>query len=243
MEYTRQLILVPILHTQADMGSMAQGMEAAYIEQFGRRHWEEYLSLVNDFWSLVRKGLAESGLDWKQVDLYQDGLPVCGKEKEIVAKAAVMGSQNHQLLLDLMKEGATLMGTEDTALLLEEYRSIQAALAAREAAAAQKDARTGRGPDVETRGLRGQGPTAPNGKSRGEVNPMAASASRPTSSSPRPSQEGSEDRLKKRDAFIGGRIGQTLRPPRTGVLFIGMMHHVEQHLPTDVVWTRLAGRG
>jgi hypothetical protein len=50
--------------------------------------------------------------------------------------------------------------------------------------------------------------------------------------------------LPKRDAYIARRIGQTLQPGRTGVLFIGMMHHVESYLPADIVVRRLdAGDG
>lgn len=63
--------------------------------------------------------------------LYQDGLPQCGRETEIVTELAAAGSPNHGLLLALMKRGATLMGTEDPDLLLEEYRLVQRVLAAK----------------------------------------------------------------------------------------------------------------
>jgi hypothetical protein len=79
------------------MGSMAEGLAAAIIERFGRRHWDEYLALLDGFWQTVRAELEGLGLDYQQVDLYQDGLPVCGKELEIVEKAATAGSENHQL--------------------------------------------------------------------------------------------------------------------------------------------------
>jgi len=45
--------------------------------------------------------------------------------------------------------------------------------------------------------------------------------------------------LNTRDAYIGGRIGQTLLPQRTGVLLVGMMHDVESHLPADIIVRRL----
>jgi len=128
MEDVRQLIHVPILHAPADMGSLAEDLAAAYIERFGRRHWDEYLVLIENFWPTVRTNLEQLGLDYQRVDLYQDGLPVCGREREIVEKAAAAGSENHQLLLELTARGATLLGTEDPRLLLEEYRNVQAAL-------------------------------------------------------------------------------------------------------------------
>ena len=45
--------------------------------------------------------------------------------------------------------------------------------------------------------------------------------------------------LSKRDAYIGRRIGHSLQPGRTGLLFLGMMHNVESFLPEDMVVRRL----
>ena len=192
------------------MGSMATVLAAAIIERFGRRHWDEYLALLDGFWKTVRAELDDLALDYEQVDLYQDGLPVCGKELEIVGKAAAAGSENHQLLVLLAGRGATLMGTEDPRLLLEEYRDVEMAL---------KD---GRGPDgVPKRKTSHLG--SPDRSPVGRQMPPA-----------RPAQ-----RLSRRDAWIGRRIDVSLRPGRTGILFLGMMHHVEEYLPADIVVTRL----
>jgi hypothetical protein len=125
----RRLIHVPILHCPADMGSLREGLEAVYVEQFGRRRWQEHLALIDKFWRSVRTGLDELDLDYRRVDLYQDGLPVCGKELEIVRETAARGSENYQLLMDLISRGATLIGTEEVKLLLEEYRSLKEGLA------------------------------------------------------------------------------------------------------------------
>lgn len=194
-EYTRRLIHVPIIHSPADMGSMAEGLEAVHIEQFGRRHWDEYLTLIETFWQVVRESLEAQRLDYGRVDLYQDGLPVCGKELEIVREGAAKGSENHQLLLELIARGATLMGTEDPKLLLEEYRDVQTTLAGKS--------------------LR-EGPTL-------RIDPATRN----------------REVLRKRDAYVGRRIRETLRPGRTGILFLGLMHDVELHLSKDIVVTRL----
>ena len=171
-DYARRLVHVPILHSPADMGSMGEGMASAIIDRFGRRRWDEYLALLDGFWQTVRTGLEELGLDYRQVDLYQDGLPVCGKELDLVKRAAAAGSENHQLLLDLVARGATLMGTEDPKLLLDEYRDVKVAL---------KD------------GIGGTfSPRQPAGVSR------------------------HKETLSKRDAYIGRRIGESLRPGRMG---------------------------
>ncbi|MCY2930671.1 MAG: hypothetical protein NTV86_14470 [Planctomycetota bacterium] len=171
---------------------MAESLEAAYVERFGRRRWQEYLTLLGGFWPAIRRELDRLRLDYTQVDLYQDGLPVCGRERQIVEKAAAMGSENHKLLLELMGRGATLMGTEGPDLLLAEYRHVQEALA-REAGGAEDGEQARR----------------------------------------------NADSLARRDAWIGRRIGETLRPGRTGMLFLGMMHNVETHLPTDLVSIRV----
>ena len=178
---------------------MAEGLAAAIINRFGRRHWEEYLALLDGFWQAVRAEIEGLGLGYQQVDLYQDGLPVCGKELELVKKAAAAGSENHQLLLDLVARGANLIGTEDPKLLLDEYRGVKTAL---------------------------------------EDRPRPAC-------SPGQSSETSRYRqtLTKRDAYIGRLIGESLRPGRTGILLLGMMHNVEPFLPTDIVVTRLVPRG
>jgi hypothetical protein len=69
-------------------------------------------------------------LDYARVRLYQDGLPTCGHEEQIVRDLARAGSQNHGLLADLMEKGARVTGTESPALLLEEYNLAREALQA-----------------------------------------------------------------------------------------------------------------
>ena len=44
-EYTRRLILVPIIHSPADMGSMGTELAEACIDRLGRRNWEDYLEI------------------------------------------------------------------------------------------------------------------------------------------------------------------------------------------------------
>ena len=61
--------------------------------------------------------------------IYQDGLPICGFEERIVRELAKAGSSNHQLILRLLDQGAVLMGTEDSQLLMEEYEMQKQRLA------------------------------------------------------------------------------------------------------------------
>ena len=55
---------------------------------------------------------------------------MCGHETQIVKELAHAGSQNHQILVDLMEKGAQITGTESPDLLLQEYELAQKALVA-----------------------------------------------------------------------------------------------------------------
>lgn len=79
-------------------------------------------------WPGIRKMVAELELPYRSVHLYQDALPCCEKEYEIVRQIAVRGSSNHEFLLTLVDDGARLVGTEDPGLLLHEYQLLQDAL-------------------------------------------------------------------------------------------------------------------
>jgi hypothetical protein len=84
-------------------------------------------------WQTIREEIEKLDLDYGKVRLYQDGLPICGHEEEIVRHVAQAGSLNHQILLDLMAKGARLMGTEAPELLLEEYNIARQTLRAPDA--------------------------------------------------------------------------------------------------------------
>jgi hypothetical protein len=118
----RTLILIPIIHTKQDMGSLLGQIKQQYVARHGHAKWREHLKSIDDIWSGIRQMIAALELPYKEVRLYQDGLPVCGKEVDIVKDVAAQGSKNHQLLLDLMAQGASLRGTEDAGLLLQEYQ-------------------------------------------------------------------------------------------------------------------------
>ena len=120
-EIVRRLIVVPIVHTSADLGSLAEAVRAHHERQGGLSAWERREQTVEQLWRAIPRKIDALGLDYGLVLLYQDGLPVCDHELEIVRELAAAGSLNHQLLLELIGRGATLMGTEDPQLLIREY--------------------------------------------------------------------------------------------------------------------------
>ena len=121
----RELIYVPIIHTQVDMGAMSDSVKKEYSVRYGRGKWQQHITAINSMWDGLRLKIFGLNLPYKKVRIYQDGLPVCGKELEIVRETAGKGSLNHKIVLDLVMKGAKLEGTEDPALLLQEYHNFK----------------------------------------------------------------------------------------------------------------------
>ncbi len=186
----RPLIYIPVVHSETDLGSVGGEVRQRFQAAFGQEAWERRFSSVEAMWDGIGHKLLGLPLAWAEVRLYQDGLPECGREADIVRDLARQGSRNHQLLLEAMGRGATLMGTESAPLLVAEYRRIQKLVEA---------ARQGAGDEVGLE-LRAEG----------------------------------ERLLKARDAFIARRIDETLRPGETGVLFMGLLHRVDELMGPDL---------
>jgi len=121
----REIIYIPIIHSEVDMGSVSEELKREYIKRYGEERWLEHTRTIEGLWERIRKEILSLPLDYNKVKLYQDGLPKCGRELEIVKKLASEGSENHKLLQDLVERGSKLIGTEDPQLLLEEYKRMK----------------------------------------------------------------------------------------------------------------------
>lgn len=186
----RRLIYIPILHTQQDMGSLGAAAKQAHIEKLGKRLWQDHVRAIDEMWSGIKKRIARLKLPYKKVYLYQDGLPVCGKEQAIIKALAKQGSPNHLIVQWLMDRGATLVGTEDPQLLIQEYNYVKQILAA-----------------------------SNNGQKKELLKQYEKAA---------------PELLKKRDLYIRERINETLPQGGTGLLFVGLLHRVDELLPPDI---------
>ena len=129
--FSRTLIYLPIVHTQDDMGALKESVARATLEKMGRAGLSRKTAAIDQIWTEIEGAIAALPLSFDRVRLYQDGLPVCGREAEIVRELAQAGSRNHQLLLRLMAQGAVLMGTESGELLVEEYQLAKQSLTAK----------------------------------------------------------------------------------------------------------------
>ncbi|MGA2001249.1 MAG: hypothetical protein ABSG52_14765 [Terriglobales bacterium] len=125
----RTLILIPIIHTEADMGALREPIQRMKAAKLGEKSLERNSEMVNRLWTQIEQTIEGLAISYERVRVYQDGLPVCGRELEIVSELAKAGSRNHQLLLKLKEKGATIMGTESSELLVEEYQLLQQAFA------------------------------------------------------------------------------------------------------------------
>jgi len=121
----RELIYAPIVHTEVDMGTLSESAKREYISRYGNEKWEQHVTIIGEMWVGLRKKIFSMNLPYERLRIYQDGLPVCGKEVEIVREIAGRGSPNHRIVMELIEKGARLEGTEDPALLVEEYKNIQ----------------------------------------------------------------------------------------------------------------------
>ena len=127
----RRLIYFPIVHNQADMGALSESVKRASVKKIGRVGWKRKLDLIEQFWNEVEKAVEGLSIAPNRVRIYQDGLPVSGREADIVTELAEAGSRNHAVILRLMDRGAHLMGTESPELLLEEYETAKRRLESR----------------------------------------------------------------------------------------------------------------
>ncbi|MBI1910342.1 MAG: hypothetical protein HYS22_09275 [Deltaproteobacteria bacterium] len=162
-------------------------------DRFGLSGWRERGKGIDALWQEIRRRVLALEIDFHKLKIYQDGLPVCGGELEIVRELARQGSKNHMLLMELAERGAAIMGTEDAQLLVEEYLRLRD-------------------------GLEGDSDKGDRAGSAG-------------------------DTLGRRDLYIAKRIRETLGEGETGLLFIGLLHRVDEEIDQDMEITHLFREG
>jgi len=128
----RRLILIKIVHTSADMGSMGEGLVKEGMAKMGREKWLENQGKIEKFWDDLEKEIDGLGLDYSKTRIYQDGLP-CGGELglRIVRETADKGSKNYRIVRKLIERGAVIEATESPELLRKEYEHIKALITAK----------------------------------------------------------------------------------------------------------------
>ncbi len=121
----RTLIYVPIIHTSADLGSMANDIAKRGIMNLGEEIWTKHRKTVEGFWDAISDCF--NSVDVNGMKIYQDGM--VGEDevgKKIVEDTAKAGSKNYQLVSRLLERGAVLVKTEDFKLVKREYDRLLA---------------------------------------------------------------------------------------------------------------------
>jgi len=116
----RTLIYVPIIHTSADLGSIAKDVARRGIASLGEEVWARHRRTVEGFWDAISRYF--DSIDVKGIKIYQDGMVADGEVGlRIVEETAKAGSKNYQLVSRLLERGASLVKTEDFKLVKDEY--------------------------------------------------------------------------------------------------------------------------
>jgi len=119
----KKLLYVPIIHMEADLGSVAAIIDKRSSQMCGRERWDKHKETVSGFWDSIANYFGR--LSAYNLKIYQDGLMIDGKlGRKIIEEGASKGSKNHKIVLKLMEKGAKIMKTEDIHLLKKEYDSL-----------------------------------------------------------------------------------------------------------------------
>ena len=115
MQSKSHLIIIPVIHTRADFGSMGSKVPFDQeIEEMKTRYWNGVFNYVQNL-----------AVDFSKLRVYQDGLP--DTSNEVVARIVnETQTPNYNVLRWLRDKGAHIIGTESPRLLLDEYQSLQA---------------------------------------------------------------------------------------------------------------------
>ena len=111
---------MPIIHTEADLGSLAEGIEEQAKAVIGDVNWQKRKEEINLYWQEIYDYWDKNNI--AGLKIFQDGMPVEDAAGENIVKSlANNGSMNFKIIEQLMRKGAKLMRTEDPELLKEEY--------------------------------------------------------------------------------------------------------------------------
>ena len=121
MKDLKRLIYVPILHAQKASGQTTSILHGNEENDIKRWKNNTELTAVDEMWEGIASKIEGLNLPCNQTRIYQDGLPVCGNEFEIVTRLAESGSPNFLYILNLIQKRAKLEGTENIDLLMQEY--------------------------------------------------------------------------------------------------------------------------
>lgn len=116
----RRLVYVPIIHTDAELGTLAGDIEERAKKVIGESNWQQHKEVVRRYWQEIADYW--EGNDVPGLKIFQDGMPADGVVgAKIVKSLADTGSVNYKIIAQLLEKGAILIQTEDPEAVKEEY--------------------------------------------------------------------------------------------------------------------------
>lgn len=115
----RTLLYVPIIHTSADLGSLAKDVTKRGIADLGEAFWKRHEKTVEGFWNAIIEYF--DSIEVSSFKIYQDGMVAEGEVgQKIVEEGLKSGSKNYEVISRLLQKGAILVKTEEFSLVKEE---------------------------------------------------------------------------------------------------------------------------
>jgi len=126
----KTLIYVPIIHTSADLGSLASDVAKRGAARLGEKVWQRHKETVKGFWDSIDRYF--DTLEVSNFKIYQDGMVADGAMgQKILEEGLKGGSKNYEIISKLIQRGAILVKTEDFALVKKERDLLLKMTAAR----------------------------------------------------------------------------------------------------------------
>lgn len=115
----RELIYIPVIHTSADLGSLAGDVTKRGIADLGEDVWKEHQRTVEGLWDAISHYF--DSIDVSGMKIYQDGMVADGEVgQKIVEEGIKSGSKNYEIISKLLQKGAILIKTEVFKLVKKE---------------------------------------------------------------------------------------------------------------------------
>ncbi len=120
----KKLLCIPIVHNQADLGSLGSQLSLEGEKKYGVALWKDHLEKVEKSWDEIEIEISSQlkKISFNKVKIYQDGLPAAGDIGiKIIKDSAGKGSKNYSIINNLLTKGAKLEMAENKELLFKEY--------------------------------------------------------------------------------------------------------------------------
>jgi len=98
----RTLVYIPVIHTSADLGSLAEDITKKGIADLGEDVWKEHRRAIEGLWDAISHYF--DSIDVSRIKIYQDGMVAEGEVgQKIVEEGVKSGSKNLTKNVNMLK--------------------------------------------------------------------------------------------------------------------------------------------